>query len=195
MGQSSSTPHHLTQEDCDAETCCIPDEATPASISFDPSQSHIVSYGVDVQTNPKFLANMSLSSIAVRNATKIRDILVQTEIILYLRPDLEVAHLHTASSDLESCKTSGIKRSFQECIRKVCPIGLSCSTSMVGGVEHKIHRKKLWTLAPVDFNYKQDNLLTADVFGRWFREAECKAKHILFFLDCCHAGGIATKLS
>ena len=93
MGQSSSTPHHLTQEDCDAETCCTPDETTPASISFDPSQSHIVSYGVDVQTNPKFLANMSLSSIAVRDATKIRDILVQTEIILYLRPDLE---MHTS---------------------------------------------------------------------------------------------------
>ena len=50
-------------------------------------------------------------------------------------------------------------------------------------------------LAPVDFNYKQDTFLTADVFGRWFRKAECKAKHILFFLDCCHAGGIATKLS
>ena len=162
----------------------------PASISFDPSQSYMVSYGVDVQTNPKFLANMSLSSIAVRDATKIRDILVQIGII-----PASNAHLYAASSDLESCKISGIKRSFQECVRKVGPNGLFVFHFSGHGVEHKIHRKKVWTLAPVDFNYKQDALLTADVFGRWFREAECKAKHILFFLDCCHAGGIAIKLS
>ena len=192
MGQNSSSPHQLTQEDCDSETCIQSecDATTPASISFDPSQSYMVSYGVDVQTNPKFLANMSLSSIAVRDATKIRDILVQTGII-----PASNAHLYAASSNLESCKISGIKRSFQECVRKVGPNGLFVFHFSGHGVEHNIHRKKVWTLAPVDFNYKQDTLLTADVFGRWFREAECKAKHILFFLDCCHAGGIATKLS
>ena len=185
MGQSSSFLH---EEDCDGKSEC--DTTTPSSISFDPSQSCMVSYGVDVQTNPKFTANMSLSSIAVRDATKIRDVLVQTGII-----PASNAHLYTASTDLESCKISGIKRSFQECARKVGPNGLFVFHFSGHGVKHKIHMKKVWSLAPVDFNYKQDTSLTADVFGKWFQEAECKAKHILFFLDCCHAGGIATKLS
>ena len=161
-----------------------------SSISFDPSQSYTVSYGIDVQTNPKFAADMSLSSIAVRDATKIRDILVQTGII-----PASNAHLYVASSNLESCKFSGIKRSFQDCVRKVGPDGLFVFHFSGHGVKTKIHRKKVWTLAPVDFNYKQDTSLTADVFAQWFQEAECKAKHILFFLDCCHAGGIAAKLS
>lgn len=183
MGQSSSFLH---EEDCDGKSEC--DTTTPSSISFDPSQSYMVSYGVDVQTNPKFTANMSLSSIAVRDATKIRDVLVQTGII-----PASNAHLYTASTDLESCKISGIKRSFQECARKVGPNGLFVFHFSGHGVKHKIHTKKVWSLAPVDF--KQDTSLTADVFGKWFQEAECKAKHILLFLDCCHAGGIATKLS
>ena len=105
MGQSSSFLH---EEDCDGKSEC--DTTTPSSISFDPSQSYMVSYGVDVQTNPKFTANMSLSSIAVRDATKIRDVLVQTGII-----PASNAHLYTASTDLESCKISGIKRSYQVC--------------------------------------------------------------------------------
>ena len=123
----------------------------------------MVSYGIDVQTNPNFLANMSLSSIAVRDATKIRDILIQTEIM-----PASNAHLYTASSNLESCKISGIKGSFQECVRKVGPNGLFVFHFSGHRVELKIHRNKVWTLAPVDFNYKQDTLLTADVFGRWF---------------------------
>ena len=71
----------------------------------------MVSYGVDVQTNPKFLANVSLSSIAVRDATKIRDILVQTGII-----PASYTHLYAASSDLELYKNQW----HQGIIPRVC---------------------------------------------------------------------------
>ena len=118
IGQSSSFPH---AEDCDGKSEC--DTTTPSSISFDPSQSYMVSYGVDEQTNPKFTANMSLSSIAVRDATKIRDVLVQTGII-----PASNARLYAASTDLESCKISGSSKSVPErSVQMVC----LCSTSLV----------------------------------------------------------------
>ena len=190
MGQSSSFPDHPAHQSTQKSDGCTLPDATPASISFNPSESYMVSYGIDMQTNPKFLANMTLSSIAVRDAKQICDILIKTGIM----PSSN-AYLYAASTNLESCKIAGIKRTFQECVRKVGPNGLFVFHFSGHGVVQKIRRKNEWGLAPVDFDYKQDTFLTADVFGRWFQEAECKAKHILFFLNCCHAGGIATKLS
>ena len=162
-------------------------EPPPASLRFDSSESYVVSYGIDVQTNHKFSPDMNLSSVTVDDAKKVRDVLVQSGTI----PSSN-ARLYAASDNPELCKMKGMKKTFQECARKVGASGLFVFHFSGHGV--KMRRKSEWGLAPVDFDYSKNMYLTADVLDQWFREAECKAKHILLFLDCCHAGGVAAKL-
>lgn len=185
MGQRSSS-HNNADDFVDSPSVDAP---APSSIGFDPSESYMVGYGIDVQTSRKFSADMALSKITVRDAQHICDILVQSEMI-----PMSNTQLYSASENEELCSISGMKKTFQDCARKVGPNGLFVFHFSGHGVEMKVHRKKEWGLAPVDFDCTPKTYLTANVFSEWFSEAECKAKHILFFLDCCHAGGLGTKL-
>eukprot|EP00731_Ephydatia_muelleri_P010270 Em0005g856a len=52
-----------------------------------------------------------------------------------------------------------------------------------------------WGLVPSDFDRSERTCITASVLNDWLTEANCKAKHVLFALDCCHAGGIGRALN
>ena len=187
MGQNHSSPHNdrvTAWNDFDGR------QSPPTSLSFEPSESYMVSYGIDVQTSSKFSPDKALRAIAVDDAKQIRDVLVQSEMVPRTN-----AFLYAASENQHLCKMSGMKKTFQDCARKVGPGGLFVFHFSGHGVVRrcKIRRKNEWGLAPVDFDYTWDSYLTADVLSRWLSEAECKAKHLLFSLDCCYAGGVATK--
>ena len=188
MGQSTSSPsyYEVAKEGTDSGSFVLVSNDPPNSFSFDPSQSYMVSYGIDKQTNPKFSAK-TLSSITVDDANQVVDALVDSGML----PRSNTC-LYAASKDLEQCKIEGMKRTFQECARKVGPSGLFVFHFSGHGIKVQSNE---WGLAPVDFDYTQSTYLTSDVLGRWLSEVECKAKHILFSLDCCYAGGIGSELT
>ena len=159
----------------------------PSSFNFDPSESYMVSYGIDKQTSPKFVAK-TLSPITVADAKQVLDALVRADMI----PRSNTV-LYAASKDIELCKIEGMKRTFQDCARNVGPDGLFVFHFSGHGI--RVSQTNEWGLAPVDFDYTQATYLTSEVLGQWLSEVDCKAKHILFSLDCCYAGGIANELT
>lgn len=188
MGQSSSVPNYykVTRNDHDSGSFVLISNEPPSSFSFDPSESYMVSYGIDKQTSPKF-SSKTLSSITVDDAKQVVDALVDSGMV----PQSNT-YLYAGSKDLELCKMDGMKKTFQECAMKVGPSGLFVFHFSGHGIRVQSNE---WGLAPVDFDYTHDTYLTSDVLGQWLNEVECKAKHILFTLDCCYAGGIAAELT
>lgn len=187
MGHYLSVPNYyeLSREESGTSFLLISNDP-PSSLLFDPIESYIVAYGIDKQTNPKFAAK-TLSSITVADAKQVLDALVHSGMV-----PRSNAHLYAASKDIELCKIDGMKRTFQECARKVGPNGLFVFHFSGHGIKVKSSE---WGLAPVDFDYTQATYLTSEVLSRWLNEVDCKARHILFSLDSCYAGGIASELT
>ena len=50
-------------------------------------------------------------------------------------------------------------------------------------------------LAPADYDYTTATYLTSSVLNHWLHESKCKARRVLFTLDCCYAGGLAEELT
>ena len=190
MGQSLSVPNYYQvarKGSADSGSFVLVSNDPPSSFHFNPSESYMVSYGIDKQTSPKFVAK-TLSSISVADAKQVLDALVGVDMI-----PRSNTFLYAASKDIELCKIEGMKRTFQECARKVGPDGLFVFHFSGHGI--RVSQSNEWGLAPVDFDYTQATYLTSEVLGQWLDEVDCKAKHILFSLDCCYAGGIANELT
>lgn len=187
MGQGSSVAavSRRGHDSSDGDIVFISND-TPNSIRFNPSESYMISYGIDRQTNPKF-SEKTLSAITVDDAKQVVDALVQSGMVQGSN-----TILYAASKDVELCKIDGMKKTFQECAVKVGPNGLFVFHFSGHGI--KVQSDE-WGLAPADFDYTHNTYLTSDVLSRWLSEVDCKAKHILFSLDCCYAGGIAKELT
>lgn len=187
MGQVESKPSFYTRvKNDDGEFVIVSDNASVDVLNFDPSESYAVGYGIDYQTSPKF-KHKTLSSVTVADAKQILDAVVSCGSI-----PAQHTRLYAASKEIEECKIDGIKHSFQEHAQKVGVGGLfhfhfSGHGIRVGGNE--------WGLAPVDFDYTHATYLTANVLTEWLQEANCRAKLVLFTLDCCYAGGIGRELT
>lgn len=188
MGQKTSVPNYykVTSKGGDSGGFVVVSNDPPGSFNFNPSESYMVSYGIDKQTSPKFSAK-TLSPITVDDAKQVLDALVNSGMI----PGSNTS-LYAASKDLDQCTIDGMKRTFQEYASKVGPRGLfvfhfSGHGITIQGTE--------WGLAPADFDYTQATYLTPSVLAQWLSEVDCKAEHILFSLDCCYAGGIGNELT
>ncbi len=188
MGQEESLPVPSCQElvrNSEGEYIVI-SNALPESFYFQPAESFLVSYGIDEQSAPKF-RHKSLSSIAVQDAKQVLNAFVAVETF----PG-ENASLFSASQTPESCTAQGMKKTFQDCARKVGERGLFVFHFSGHGIAVG---NKTWGLAPMDFDYSAVTLITADVLGKWLSEVQCRAKYILITLDCCYAGGIGKELA
>lgn len=188
MGHVLSSPNYyeLTRKGEDDGSFFLVSNDPPSSFHFEPTQSYMVSYGIDKQTNPKFAAK-TLSSITVDDARQVVDALVNTGMVLESN-----TYLYAASKHLDECKFQGMKKTFQECAAKVGPSGLFVFHFSGHGIKVQSNE---WGLAPADFDYTHATYLTPNVLSQWLNEVQCKAKHILFSLDCCYAGGIASELT
>lgn len=186
MGQIESKPSYYRQVQNEEGNFVIVTNDPIDTFEFDSSQSHLVSYGIDYQTSPKF-KHKTLSSITGTDAKLVCDSLVD---IRAFQP--QNTAVYVASKQVDDCTFAGIKKTFQECAAKVGPNGLLIFHFSGHGI--KVGDDE-WGLAPVDFDYSRSTYLTASVLISWINDIQCKAKHILFTLDCCYAGGIGTELT
>ncbi len=153
---------------------------------FNPSESYLISYGINFQTDPEF-KKKTLGPSSVADAKEVRDSMVNTGVILEKN-----AVLYEALKQPDDCTANGMKKGFLEQARKVGPNGIFVFHFSGHGIQKGNGQ---WGLAPVDFDRSPETYLTASVLNGWLREADCKAKHILFTLDCCYAGGIGKELT
>ena len=98
-----------------------------------------------------------------------------------------IASRHQAESTYE-----GIKRSFQEQAARVGLSGLFIFHFTGHGL---CIRAKESGLAPSDFNYTRDRLITGTTIAEWLAEIQFQGRYILVILDCCYAGGVANELT
>ena len=186
MGLSESQPyfHKVVKKD-DGCFVVLSNEPTEC-FQFEPAESYMVSYGIDHQTSPNF-KHKTLTPVAVADAQHVLTALVDVGAIRQGN-----AILYAASKEPEECTFDGIKAGFQKQARQVGQNGLFVFHFSGHGIKV---RNDEWGLAPVDFDYTRDTYITADVLNEWLQEVGCRAKHILFTLDCCYAGGIAKELT
>ena len=158
----------------------------PNSLHFDPLESRLLSFGIDYQTSPRF-SEKTLPPTAVDSARRVMETLIELGMI----PQAN-AQLYAASKELDQCTIAGMKTNFQGCLEKVGANGIFVFLFSGHGLKVK---NSEWGLVPADFDYTQATFLNAEVLRQWLMEIKCKAKHILFILNCCYAGGIATQLT
>ena len=186
MGQLESQPSYYKQVQNEDGSFVIVTNDPIDSFEFCPSQSRLVSYGIDYQTNPKFKSK-TLGPITGTDAQLVCDSFIDVGAF----PAQNTA-VYVASKQAEECNFTGIKKTFQDCATKVGRDGLLVFHFSGHGI--KVGQNE-WGLAPVDFDYSRSTYLTASVLISWINEIKCKAKYILFTLDCCYAGGIGKELT
>ena len=186
MGQGESVPscQELVKNDL-GDFVVIPN-SLPDEFKFEPSESQVIAFGIDKQSDPKFMKK-SLTFITVEDAKEVLNAFVGVGAVWS-----ENAWLFSASKNPECCTTSGIKKTFQKHASKAGPDGLFVFHFSGHGIKA---RQDMWGLAPMDFDYSSDTYITALVLSQWLNEIECKAKYILITLDCCYAGGIGKELA
>lgn len=153
---------------------------------FEPSESAIVSIGIDHQSSPSY-EHKSLGPIAVKDAEQVLEAFVTVRAV-----ERGNAHLFSSSENPESCSAEGMKKSFQAHAKGVGQNGLFIFHFSGHGIKV---RNDMWGLVPMDYDCSTSTLITASVLSRWMNEIECKAKYILITLDCCYAGGIGKELT
>ena len=186
MGQLESQPsfRKVTKKD-DGSFVLVSNEPEKC-FKFEPAESYMVSYGIDLQTSPNF-KHKTLTSLTIADAEQVLTALVDVGAI---PPENGV--LYAASKQPEHwCTLDRMKVGFQEEAKKVGQNGLF----VFHFSGHGIMGQNKWGLVPADFDPTWKNYITADVLNQWLQEVSCKAKHILFTLDCCYAGGIANELT
>ena len=167
-----------------AENFAISSSTPEAVVHFEPSESYLVSYGVDRHTSRAFAK--PLNPGAALSAERVRLALVDTEVL----PARNTA-LYKASDYDECCGITDMKDTFQEQAKKVGRNGVFFFHFSGHGTTNGCNK---WSLAPADFDRTQHTYITAETLARWLSEIECKAKYIVFTLDCCFSGGVAEQL-
>lgn len=186
MGQEESRPSSQELVRNDEGNFVVISNSLPESFHFEPSESCVISYGIDKQSSPRF-KHKSLTYITVDDAEQVLNAFVGVGAIPHKN-----THLFSASRNPESCTVVGMKMTFQHHASEVGPNGLFVFHFSGHGIRV---RNEMWGLAPMDFDYSTDTYITANVLSQWLNEIECRAKYILITLDCCYAGGIGKELA
>ena len=154
-------------------------------VEFDTTQSHLVGFAIDYQSHEKMQAK-SLGRSVVNDATLVSKTFVEIGAV----PEGN-AMIHVASQSPRDCTFEGMKVCFIDAAKAVKAEGMF----VFHFCGHGIRLRDQWGLAPSDFDRSDRTLVTASVLNDWLAEASCKAKHVLFALDCCYAGGIGHALT
>ena len=144
-------------------------------LHFDTSQSYSVSYGLRLSENQGSdqLCRSEEGARRVSSALVYRGVIPAGNSLLFLQ-----------SRRSDACKFEGMERSFKGQARNVGEDGIF--VFIFSGHGSQSDR----ALIPLDCDSDR-TCVTAAVLSRWLREAECKAKCILFIINCCYAGETA----
>jgi len=113
MGQLESVPsfRRVVKKD-DGSFVYLSNEPTECLL-FEPSESYMVSYGIDYQTSPKF-KHKTLTSVTVADAQQVTTAFESVGVI-----NQGNAALYAASKQPEECTFEGMKAGFQKQANKV----------------------------------------------------------------------------
>ena len=164
------------------------DIENPAEIrlEFDPAQSHFIGFAINYQSNETFKAR-TLGQSVVNDARLISKTFVHVGAL-----PLSNATVFEAKETFDNCTFEGMRKRFIQTAKSVGKDGLFVFHFSGHGIQMGEDK---WGMAPSDFDRTERNYVTASVLNDWLTKARCKAKHVLFTLDCCHAGGIAEALT
>ena len=158
-------------------------------LDFDPAQSHMIAFAIDKQTDPKF-SKRQLTYETVLDAKQVCKALINKGVVPY-----EQVQLLYGSKHEELCTLSGMEESFMQQAQRAGPEGIFVFHFSGHGLQSDTRGE--WGLAPVDFAYSrlEESWLTSAKLGHWLVRSKCKAKYVLFILDCCYAGGLGQQLT
>ena len=144
-------------------------------LHFEPSHSYSVSYGLRLSENKgrNQLCRSEEGARRVSSALVDRGVIPAGNSLLFLQ-----------SRRSDACKFEGMERSFKGQAQNVGEDGIF--VFIFSGHGSQSDRALIPLGRDSDRTY-----VTAAVLSRWLREAECKAKCILFIINCCYAGEIA----
>ena len=154
-------------------------------LNFDPNQSYLLGYSINLQTSKRF-QRKQLGDTVVQDASKVISSLVEKGV--FSRE--HATHLE-AKLEPQSCTFQGIKANFIKQAREVGEEGMFVFHFSGHGI--KVGNSK-FGLAPVDFDYTAETYITAELLSQWLEQANCRAKYVLFVIDCCYSGGLAEAL-
>lgn len=186
MGQVESVPSCQELIRNEQGDFVVVSNSLPDDFQFEPSESQVIAYGIDQQSDPKF-KKKSLTFITVDDAKQVLNAFVRVKAVWS-----DNAHLFSASGNPQCCTADGMRKTFQHSASKVGPEGLFVFHFSGHGIKV---REEMWGLAPMDFDYSSSTYITADVLCQWLNDIKCRAKYILITLDCCYAGGIGEELT
>ena len=190
MGQSplvpvSSTPTQFELVRKEDKFVLISNEPS-STLQSDPSQSCMISFGIDLQTSEKF-KHKTLGPTTAKDAREVVRAMQESKVV-----QADKSFVFVASTDTYHCTAEGMRKAVMEQASRVGEDGLFVFHFSGHGITV---RGREWGLAPVDFDYSRATYITASILYEWLQEADCKAKHILVCLDCCYAGGIGNELT
>ena len=107
MGQGESVPSCQELVKNDLGDFVVISNSLPDEFKFEPSESQVVAFGIDKQSDPKFMKK-SLTFITVDDAKQVLNAFVRVGAVWS-----ENARLFSASKNPECCTTSGMKKTFQ----------------------------------------------------------------------------------
>ena len=103
--------------------------------------------------------------------------------------------LFTATQHEDECCFEGMKKSFQEVAGAVGEHGLFIFQFSGHGLSVKRQADGQFGLVPADFDMTTAKFITGSVLNQWLIDSKCKARQVVFILDCCYAGGLGTDVT
>ncbi len=103
--------------------------------------------------------------------------------------------LFTATKDEDLCTFEGMRKSFQEIAGDVGENGLFIFQFSGHGLNLEKRSSGQFGLVPADFDETMATFITGSVLNQWLIDSKCKARHVVFILDCCYAGGLGNDVT
>lgn len=175
MGGNQSKPISLEPE-LENTFLWIPQKVEPdKTLQFDPSQSRLLAFTVAQTASPrtKQLSNINNDTAAVTDALIEKGVILEENYRLY--------------NGEKQCTFSKIEARFKNEAEKVGEEGVFIFLFSGHGIAPS---NEQFGLVPADFDGKGNTLsITANTLKQWLRT--CRAKHVLFLINCCYAGQLA----
>ncbi len=103
--------------------------------------------------------------------------------------------IFTATKDEHRCTFDGMKKSFMEVARATGEDGLFIFQFSGHGLTIEKRSEGQFGLVPADFDDSASTFITGSILNQWLIDSNCKARVVLFILDCCYAGGLGDDLT